>query len=372
MNKVVFVLPGLLGGGAEKIVLNLYRSLEFHKHYECHILSLSRGVVHAVDSNQRIHYLDEVSSISKRGFGRLTYRKLISRAVDDYIDTHIGKDCVVFSNMLFADKVMSLSRHRVFHVIHNSYTQALLDGKPFYRKFFIRRNINNVYRNHPLIFVSRGARDSFCASFRNNFDKHVIYNPLNDQDIHSLANDGSADVSGDYIIHIGRFNRQKRHDRLLKAFAKVRADVRLVLLGEGRLEKAIRAQIAELGLGERVLLPGFRPNPYPLLRHAKALVLSSDFEGLPTVILEALSLGTPVVTTDCPSGIREILDPASPSLVPLHDTAALTRAIEGALAHPDKYRSPLADKFSSRFAAEQYDRLIQLSSAKTETVNRSV
>ncbi len=359
MTKVVFVLPGILGGGAEKIVLNLYRALETHKQYECHILSLSRGVAHAVDTNQRIHYLDEISGISKRGFARLTYRKAISSRVDDYIDNNIGKDCVVFSNMMFADKVMSLSRHRVFHVIHNSYTQALLDGKPFYRRFFIRRNINNIYRNHPLIFVSCGALESFCASFNADVEKHVIYNPLNDLDIYALATAGPAELDCDYIIHIGRFNRQKRHDRLLKAFAKVRADIRLVLLGEGRLEQSIRALIAELGLDERVLLMGFKPNPYPLLRKAKALVLCSDFEGLPTVIIEAISLGTPVVTTDCPSGIREIIDPASPSLVPLHDSDALARAIEGALLSPDKYRSALDDRFSSRFAAGEYDKLIR-------------
>jgi glycosyltransferase involved in cell wall biosynthesis len=208
-----------------------------------------------------------------------------------------------------------------------------------------------------MIFVSQGARDGFCAHFRSGVAKSVIHNPVNAAEVRALADCEPAGLEGSYIVHVGRFNRQKRHDRLLRAFAKVRSNVRLVLLGDGRLETSIRAEVDQLGLTGRVLFLGFRQNPYPLIKGANVLVLSSDVEGLPTVILEAICLGTAVVATDCPGGIREIIDSQSPSLVPLDDIDALAAAIDNALAHPEKYTSSLDEKFSSRFAADQYDRL---------------
>ncbi len=356
-KKVVFVLPGIAGGGAEKVVLNLYKALELYHGYECHIISLSRNVAHAVNAELRVHYLDEATRVGKHGFKRFTYRKLLARMVDEYIDRVVGKNCIVLSNMMFCDKIMSLSRQRVFHIIHSSYGQALLAGKPCYRQFFIKKNINHVYRNHPMIFVSQGALDGFCAHFRSGVDKTVICNPVNATEVRALAECEPAGLEGSYIVHVGRFNRQKRHDRLLQAFAKVRSNVKLVLLGDGRLETDIRALVVQLGLTGRLVFMGFRQNPYPLIKSAKALVLSSDVEGLPTVILEAICLGTAVVATDCPGGIREIIARDSPSLVPLDDIDALAAAIDDAVDHPEKYTSLLDEKFSSRFAADQYDRL---------------
>jgi glycosyltransferase involved in cell wall biosynthesis len=172
-----------------------------------------------------------------------------------------------------------------------------------------------------------------------------------------LADREAAGMEDSYIVHVGRFNRQKRHDRLLKAFARVQANLKLVLLGEGRLETDIRALVGQLGLTQRVLFMGFRQNPYPWIKGAKALVLTSDFEGLPTVILEAISLGTPVVVTDHPGGIREIIAADSPSLVPLDDVDGIAAAIDDAVVHPEKYTSPLDQKFTSRFIAEQWARL---------------
>jgi glycosyltransferase involved in cell wall biosynthesis len=281
-----------------------------------------------------------------------------ARIIDDYISRVIGDDCMILANMMFVDKIMSQSRHRVFHVIHSAYSQSLLAGKSAIHRYFIQRNINKVYGRHPLIFVSHGAEVSFCSSFSTPSDKVVIYNPVPVEAIRCLA---TADVDspvGDYIIHVGRFNRAKRHDRLLLAFSKLKSEAKLVLLGDGKLESRIRSQVAELGLEERVLLNGFVKNPYPLINKARVLVLCSDYEGLPTVVLEAICLGVPIVTTDCPGGVREIIDDeSSPSLVPLGDIEALASAIQGALDRPEKYRISLVDKFQSRIVAGKYQAL---------------
>ncbi|PLX99368.1 MAG: glycosyltransferase [Desulfuromonas sp.] len=353
MKKIIFVLPDLSGGGAEKAVLNLYKVFESHLDYECHIVTLSSGVSHEVDPGCRIHYLNEVQKVSKKGFKRLTYRKKICFAVDDYIENNFGKGCIVLSNMMFADKVMSKSRHNVIHIIHSVYGESLLSGKNIIRKFFIQKNLENVYGSHPLVFVSQGACKSFCENFKSNVPKYVIYNPINQDELLKLAEKDEINIEGKYILHLGRFNREKRHDRLLKAFAKINSCAKLVLLGEGKLQSSVFEMAQDMGLKGRVVFAGFQKNPYPYIKNASLLVLSSDFEALPTVVLEGASLGVPVVATNCPGGIEEIVGGDSPSLVPLEEEA-LTEAIQDALCEPQKYISLLDHKFSEKFAAEKY------------------
>ncbi len=132
------------------------------------------------------------------------------------------------------------------------------------------------------------------------------------------------------IVGAGRFQRQKDFPTLIRAFARVRAHrpCRLVILGDGGGLAKLEALVAELELAEDVDLPGFQPNPYPFLARADLFVLSSAWEGSPNVLTEAMALGTPVVSTDCPSGPRELLDGGRYGpLVPVGDAAALAGAM---------------------------------------------
>ena len=126
------------------------------------------------------------------------------------------------------------------------------------------------------------------------------------------------------------FKHQKNHALLLRAFALLeRPDARLMLLGNGELEPDLRRLAAELGIADRVIFAGFHPDPTPFYRTADLFVLSSDYEGFGNVIVEALACGTPVVSTDCPSGPAEILaDGEFGALVPVGDAQALARAID--------------------------------------------
>jgi len=139
------------------------------------------------------------------------------------------------------------------------------------------------------------------------------------------------------ILGAGRLTPQKDFATLIRAFALVRAQrpCRLVILGEGRLRCSLQGLVQDLDLGEAVDLPGFEPNPYPLMAAADLFVLSSAWEGSPNVLTEALALGTPVVATDCPSGPREILsDGRVGPLAPVGDARALSRAILRTLDQP--------------------------------------
>jgi glycosyltransferase involved in cell wall biosynthesis len=136
------------------------------------------------------------------------------------------------------------------------------------------------------------------------------------------------------LVAVGRLQEQKDYPTMIRAFAQVRQarPVRLLILGEGKERPVLEAQIEELGLQEDVSLPGFVTNPYAYLARASLFVLSSRWEGLPTVLIEALCCSTPVVSTDCPSGPREILQGGKYGrLVPVGDAEALARAITAAL-----------------------------------------
>jgi glycosyltransferase involved in cell wall biosynthesis len=134
---------------------------------------------------------------------------------------------------------------------------------------------------------------------------------------------------------IGRLAPKKDFPTLLRAFAEIRGKyrARLMILGEGPARGELEALVRELDLEADVALPGFVENPYAYLARANLFVLSSRWEGLPTVLIEAMFCGVPVVATDCPSGPREILGGGRyGTLVPVGDMDALTHAMEAGLS----------------------------------------
>lgn len=145
------------------------------------------------------------------------------------------------------------------------------------------------------------------------------------------------DARDPIIIAAGRLTVQKGFDILLKAFAALRKKrkARLIILGEGGQRPALDALITRLGIAEDVRMPGFQANPHAWLAKADQFVLSSRWEGSPNVLTEALALGIPSVSTDCPSGPREILaDGRYGPLVPVDDSDALAAAMEAVLSAP--------------------------------------
>jgi glycosyltransferase involved in cell wall biosynthesis len=139
------------------------------------------------------------------------------------------------------------------------------------------------------------------------------------------------------ILAAGSLARVKRFGVLLEAAAPLlmEQDLRLVILGEGKERSALQSQAQRLGIGKHVDLPGFVGNVLPYMRRAALFVLSSEREGSPNVLTEALACGTPVVATDCPSGPREILaDGLYGPLIPIGDPLAMRHAIAEVLQHP--------------------------------------
>lgn len=162
----------------------------------------------------------------------------------------------------------------------------------------------------------------------------------------------SSDVP--VILGAGRLTRQKDFSTLIRAFARVRAfiDSRLVILGEGRLRPSLEKLAADLGIADAVALLGHVANPYAYMARSSLFVLSSAWEGSPNVLTEALALGTPVVSTDCPSGPREILrDGRYGPLVPVGDVERLADAMLNTLQFPLENR--LLREAASEYTVER-------------------
>ncbi|HEU4515267.1 MAG TPA: glycosyltransferase [Nocardioidaceae bacterium] len=177
---------------------------------------------------------------------------------------------------------------------------------------------------------------------------HVLNNPVVTPEVvrmraEPVEHPWLRDKTTPTVVAVGRFVPQKDFATLLEAFAAARRSrpARLVILGEGVLRPDLEQLAARLGVADDVSMPGFSANPYPAMAAADVFVLSSLWEGSPGVLIEAMSCGTPVIATDCPSGPRQILDGGRYGrLVRPGDPAgladALVDALDGRIAAPPR------------------------------------
>jgi glycosyltransferase involved in cell wall biosynthesis len=200
----------------------------------------------------------------------------------------------------------------------------------------------------------------------------VLYNAGYDDAVLRLAGDGAGPVppagEGPAIVACGRLTEQKGFDVLLDAFARVRAarPARLWLVGEGPLRAQLQAQAERLGIADAVWFAGFQPNPYRLMANADVFALSSRWEGFGNVVVEAMAVGTPVVSTRCPHGPDEIIaDGRDGLLVPVGDPGALADGLLRVLGDAGLHASlaaagrARARDFAAPAIAAAYGRLLE-------------
>jgi glycosyltransferase involved in cell wall biosynthesis len=220
-----------------------------------------------------------------------------------------------------------------------------------------------------IIAVSEGVSKRLKAlPFVNPEKVHVIYNPtwtpkIDELASQPLAHPWFADKMLPVILFVGRLAKQKNLLDLIKSFDLVRKlrPARLLLLGEGEDRAELERLVRSLGITDLVAMPGFDINPFPYMAHASVFVLSSTNEGFPNVLVEAMACGTPVVSTDCPSGPKEILDSGRfGRLVQIGDVNAMAVAIEEMLDNPTppEILKKRAREFSQEKAARLYIQLL--------------
>ena len=383
---VAFLIDSMYGGGAELSVLTIIESL-LQRNYKVDLVLLSfHGKrLSLIPDGTNLFVLD-------RNFQRAQKTERCSISVDEihWIQKPAGitetiRGLFEYFRLLKIDKNVRLpTRGRHFHWIH-SMSEYLKSEKPdlvvanlfhsYYVSILGRKLslteipviwsirgdcLDFLNRKHRIYFnqlvretqrvhaLSKGLADSVV----NYLDSHnvltepkevtTIYNSFNTDRILSFAElpvehdwfkpVGSGQVSGDtkLILSAGRLHDQKNYKLLINAFSVVlkEIDARLVIMGEGELREELENMVQDLNIAHAVLMPGWVDNPYSIMARANLFVSASNFEGFPRAITEAVICGCPIVSTDCPSGPREILEGGRWGyLTPVNDQEALVTAI---------------------------------------------
>ncbi len=361
--KVALFLPSLRGGGAEKSFLHLSMGFAQHGAETAIVLSRAEGVY--------MPYVPQGVRVVDLKARRVLFS--LHRLV-----RYLRHECpdVLISALDHANVTAILARHlarvptRIIVTVHSTPSRVVANASTL-RARLLPLWVKPFYpRAHAVVAVSQGVADELVHKLGIPAQKvHTIYNPIITPELFEKAEEPLehpwfAENEPPVVLGVGRLTPAKDFGTLLRAFALVRAQrpARLMILGEGELRPELENLTRDLGIEEDVALPGFVENPYPYMKRAGVFVLSSRWEGLPTVLVETLALGTPVVSTDCPSGPAEILEGGQiGTLVKVEDTESLADAINSALNGQTRPTSqPQLMLYTIEHALEQYMRVIGL------------
>lgn len=358
VNRVPIFMAFSGNGGVERMMANLMRAF------------VGRGM--AVDllvtraDGDHIASLPEQVRVIELGTGHTTRA---APALARYLARERPGSLLVAKDRAIRTAVRARRRAgvdtRIVGRLGTNLSASLQHKSPFSRSLRVHPMRRLYARVDRIVAVSQGvARDTSTVTGLPAERICVIRNPVVTADLlrqaeapaeHPWLNDSGPPV----ILGVGRLTRQKDFATLIRAFAQVRRTTpcRLLILGEGTLRSELETLVRELGVADWVALPGFTRNPFSAMRNAALFVLSSAWEGSPNALTEALALGTPVVSTACPSGPDEILaDGRYGRLVPVSDAPSLAQAMEATLKAPlpaERLREAVAEYTAER-AAERY------------------
>lgn len=311
VEKIVFVIPNMTGGGTERVVALLANRYS------------ARGIPVAVllfAGNETAYPLDpcvEVMSVGKPSGGNPLVQAARLFKMRQYYRQNKGCQIWAFSAMGAVFSAVAALGQKHFFLVSERNDPAR----------YAHRHIRDLcYRRAEVVVCqTEDAAKSFPAGIRKK--SVVIPNPLEPTE---EAYFGEREKR---IVAVGRLNAQKNHRLLLRAFAdfaKHHKEYVLELYGQGELEASLRALASELKIADRTLFKGFSKQVLSEIKTAAMYVLSSDYEGISNSMLEAMSLGIPVIATDCPVGGSRmyIKDGVNGFLVPVGDVSALVQAME--------------------------------------------
>lgn len=346
------------GGGVERVMFNLASGLVERGQNVDFVVGRAWGPhVKKVPSTVRVVDLNASGVLAT------------TLALKKYL--HKNKPAALLSAQHYANEIAIWAKHlsgestRLVVSEHNTNSQAIRHISSNTRKFLIPIFLKFFYPwADGVVAVSQGVSQDLTDNIGLSPDKvHTIYNPVITPELFEKAKislDHPWFLPGEppVILGVGKLEIQKDFPTLIRAFAQVRQvqPARLMILGWGEDQSKLESLVKELGLEEDVSIPGYIDNPYPYIAHAKVFALSSAWEGLPTVLIEAMALGTPVVSTDCPSGPREILEQGKYGyLSPVGDPNALAQSILTVLSgHSKPVNQDWLAQFTSNIATQRY------------------
>ena len=348
-RSIAIFLPSLSGGGAQRVVIDLSNALITLGHPVNLILATGNNCyTDALDPSVKLHDLN-VKRIRNavRPLGRwLSHYKPDSLLV-------VQRHAAIIATVA---KWSSGWKGKLFVRETNTYSYPREANRHLMDKL-IALIAQRFYREMAgVIAPSRGISDDLrrCGNV------HVIPNP-----VYVPSSKTIFEHPRPFVLGVGRLCEQKRFSDLLRAFALVVKDFNstqldLIILGEGEERDSLDRLAIDLNIYDRVILPGFDPNPFQYMRAAKVFVLSSAWEGLPNALIQAIACNCPVVATDCKHGPREILLGGKwGNLVQVGDIDSMAKSIKLCLKQDRQiYPSNVLDRYNPTVIAKAYSKLL--------------
>lgn len=334
LPRVLFIGRDLAGGGAERVQLQLTQAIRKHVQVTVYYMTGEGPLATLIPPGVEVVY----GRIGKRFSPAENLRSLLDLV-------RLARRSALLFGMqdttpVYLSSVLGrVTRRPTVGWIHNTWSRKKAEV-PRVHGLLVRLLYPLVDR---FVAVSGGAARSLAAEVPGVGDRiEVVFNPIDRASLLEQAQtpippEHEAMFAGTTFIGIGRLETVKGFDVLIEAYSRLPAgDHNLVIVGDGSQAAELRTLAQRLGVADRVHFTGFVTNPYPYLHRADVFVLSSHFEGLPTVLVEALLLQKPAIATDCESGPREILDGGRHGwLVPVGRADDLHAAMQRYLENPE-------------------------------------
>lgn len=368
-RKLGIFLPTLQIGGAERVIVEIATGLR-KRGYSIEIYTMNKKGPLLEELQDIAHVIDlEVNSYKESV-------RALAKAYDRFRPDFVLSTLYINNVVAILARILSRHKPKIFAGAHNSFRYKV-DFPDNWKDSYLLRPLAQMTLPFAdgIIAVSKGVGDELCRMLRIRKEiMHVVYNPVYSKELLRRAGEPAnhpfltPHKNYKVIVAVGRLAKQKAIDDLIRAFgiiAHSNQNCRLIIIGDGSESAGLHSLSAHLRLESMISFTGALLNPLPLVAAADLFVLSSRWEGLGNVIIEALACGTPIVATDCNFGPREILDHGKFGiLAPVANPAGLASSILEALCLPrddprcsKKTLQDRASQFSVAKAVEQYSQI---------------
>lgn len=318
-KRILFIIPSLIGGGAERTLVNLLQRIDYQK-YEIVLVSvLKKGhylnkipqQVKLITLFKNAFWLKIITKLNQKYGLDYFFRRAMNRYVSGKYNVGISFLDGIYTQFLFFNSQIN----KRFTFVHSSYKSYSNFFKFYNNSKYKERVIRERYSKLDGIrFVSNDAMNEFIDIFGDFPNMKVHYNLINKDEILIKYKDTSIVDCNDFdtfsFVAVGSLLPIKGYELLIKAahiISQKGYSFKLNILGSGPQEKHLQLLIRQYFLEDRIKLHGFVNNPYPFIYSADVFVMSSKSEALPTVLCEAMILGKPTLVTNC-SGCRELVN----------------------------------------------------------------